>query len=86
MYTLEFENVTNSYGRETVVDDLTFTLQPGRLTGFLGPNGAGKATAMRSCSTSPSPKGRQFRYDHHAPTRPRRDSQGHHHQAPPGRP
>ena len=37
MYTLEFENVTNSYGRETVVDDLTFTLQLGRVTGFLGP-------------------------------------------------
>jgi len=47
MYTLEFERVTKSYGHEVVVDDLTFTVQPGRVTGFLGPNGAGKSTAMK---------------------------------------
>ena len=47
MYTLEFESVTKSYGHEVVVDDLTFTVQPGRVTGFLGPNGAGKSTAMK---------------------------------------
>ena len=37
MYTLEFANVTKRYGHEVVVDDLTFTVQPGRVTGFLGP-------------------------------------------------
>jgi ABC-2 type transport system ATP-binding protein len=47
MYTLEFDRVTKSYGHEVVVDDLTFTVQPGRVTGFLGPNGAGKSTAMK---------------------------------------
>jgi ABC-2 type transport system ATP-binding protein len=47
MYTLEFENVTKRYGREVVVDDLTFTVQPGRVTGFLGPNGSGKSTTMK---------------------------------------
>jgi len=47
MHTLEFENVTKSYGHEVVIDDLTFTVQPGRVTGFLGPNGAGKSTAMK---------------------------------------
>ncbi|MCY7402174.1 MAG: ATP-binding cassette domain-containing protein [Nocardioides sp.] len=47
MHTLEFENVTKSYGHEVVVDDLTFTVKPGRVTGFLGPNGAGKSTAMK---------------------------------------
>jgi len=47
MYTLEFESVTKNYGHEVVVDDLTFTVQPGRVTGFLGPNGAGKSTAMK---------------------------------------
>ena len=47
MYTLEFENVTKRYGHEVVVDDLTFAVQPGRVTGFLGPNGAGKSTAMK---------------------------------------
>ena len=47
MYSLEFENVTKRYGHEVVVDDLTFTVKPGRVTGFLGPNGAGKSTAMK---------------------------------------
>ena len=47
MYTLEFEHLTKRYGKEVVVDDLTFTVQPGRVTGFLGPNGAGKSTAMK---------------------------------------
>jgi len=47
MYTLEFEHVTKRYGHEVVVDDLTFTVKPGRVTGFLGPNGAGKSTAMK---------------------------------------
>ncbi len=47
MHTLEFENVTKSYAHEVVVDALTFTVQPGRVTGFLGPNGAGKSTAMK---------------------------------------
>jgi ABC-2 type transport system ATP-binding protein len=47
MYTLDFKNVTKRYRREVVVDDLTFTVQPGRVTSFLGPNGAGKSTAMK---------------------------------------
>jgi ABC-2 type transport system ATP-binding protein len=47
MYTLEFDNVTKSYRHEVAVDNLTFTVQPGRVTGFLGPNGAGKSTAMK---------------------------------------
>ncbi|OFE18374.1 hypothetical protein BA895_12135 [Humibacillus sp. DSM 29435] len=41
MYTLDFKNVTKSYGHQAVVDLLTFIVQPGRVTGFLGPNGAG---------------------------------------------
>jgi ABC-2 type transport system ATP-binding protein len=44
---LEIEHVTKSYGHHTVVDDLSFTVQPGRVTGFLGPNGAGKSTTMK---------------------------------------
>ena len=47
MYSLEIENVTKRYGHEVVVDDLSFTVRPGRVTGFLGPNGAGKSTTMR---------------------------------------
>jgi ABC-2 type transport system ATP-binding protein len=47
MYTLEIENVTKRYGPDVVVDDLTFTVQPGMVTCFLGPNGAGKSTTMK---------------------------------------
>lgn len=36
------------YGRTLAVDDLTFTVKPGLVTGFLGPNGAGKSTTMRA--------------------------------------
>ncbi|HEX9334420.1 MAG TPA: ABC transporter ATP-binding protein, partial [Pseudonocardiaceae bacterium] len=39
--------VTKRYGEKTAVDDLSFTVKPGVVTGFLGPNGAGKSTTMR---------------------------------------
>jgi ABC-2 type transport system ATP-binding protein len=39
--------LTKRYPSALAVDDLTFTVQPGRVTGFLGPNGAGKSTTMR---------------------------------------
>lgn len=41
------EHVTKSYGKKRAVDDLSFTVNPGVVTGFLGPNGAGKSTTMR---------------------------------------
>lgn len=41
------ENLTKRYGRKTAVDNLSFSLQPGVVTGFLGPNGSGKSTTMR---------------------------------------
>ena len=44
---IEAKNLTKKYGDKTAVDDLTFTVQPGIVTGFLGPNGAGKSTTMR---------------------------------------
>ncbi len=40
-------NLTKRYGEKVAVDDLTFEVTPGRVTGFLGPNGAGKSTTMR---------------------------------------
>lgn len=46
-YALEVEHVTKRYGDHTVVDDLSFTVPPGRVTGFLGPNGSGKSTTMK---------------------------------------
>ncbi len=44
---IEAKNLTKKYGEKTAVDNLTFTVQPGIVTGFLGPNGAGKSTTMR---------------------------------------
>jgi ABC-2 type transport system ATP-binding protein len=41
------DRLTKQYGPATAVDDVSFTAEPGRVTGFLGPNGAGKSTTMR---------------------------------------
>jgi ABC-2 type transport system ATP-binding protein len=45
--TLEIDGVTTRYGDRTVVERLSFTVRPGRVTGFLGPNGSGKSTTMK---------------------------------------
>ncbi|HEV8274447.1 MAG TPA: ATP-binding cassette domain-containing protein [Streptosporangiaceae bacterium] len=47
MSTIAVEALTKRYGAITAVDDLTFRLASGRITGFLGPNGAGKSTTIR---------------------------------------
>jgi ABC-2 type transport system ATP-binding protein len=44
---IEIEHVTKRYGEKVAVEDLTFSVKPGVVTGFLGPNGAGKSTTMR---------------------------------------
>src|SRR6195256_6977925 len=44
---IEVERVTKRYGDKLAVEDLTFAINPGTVTGFLGPNGAGKSTTMR---------------------------------------
>jgi len=44
---IELEGLTKRYGDTTAVDDLSFTVRPGHVTGFLGPNGSGKSTTMR---------------------------------------
>ncbi|GAB3301307.1 ATP-binding cassette domain-containing protein [Pseudoclavibacter terrae] len=46
--TIEVEGLTKQYGDKHAVRDVSFTVQPGKVTGFLGPNGAGKSTTMRS--------------------------------------
>ncbi len=45
--TIEVRGLTKRFGRIAAVNDLSFTVQPGRITGFLGPNGAGKTTTLR---------------------------------------
>ncbi|MHC5908323.1 ATP-binding cassette domain-containing protein, partial [Streptomyces sp. S6] len=44
---ITIQGLTKRYGETLAVDELTFDVQPGRVTGFLGPNGAGKSTTMR---------------------------------------
>ncbi|HET7683059.1 MAG TPA: ATP-binding cassette domain-containing protein [Marmoricola sp.] len=44
---ITIDSLTRKYGGFTAVDAITFTAEPGRVTGFLGPNGAGKSTTMR---------------------------------------
>ncbi len=44
---IEARGLTKRYGDTLAVDDLSFEVRPGRVTGFLGPNGAGKSTTMR---------------------------------------
>jgi ABC-2 type transport system ATP-binding protein len=70
---IELRGVSKSYGKKTAVRDLSFTVAPGRVTGFLGPNGSGKSTTMRLVLGLDSPdrgealvNGKRYR-DHRAP-------------------
>jgi len=67
--------LTKQYGSKRAVDDVSFTIAPGRVTGFLGPNGAGKSTTMRMIVGLDAPTsgrvtvgGRPYR-EHRAPLR-----------------
>src|SRR6266496_2121674 len=67
------ESLTKYYGEQRAVDDLSFTVQPGVVTGFLGPNGSGKSTTMRLILELDAPSsgdvtvnGKRYR-DHPAP-------------------
>jgi len=44
---IEARSLSKRYGGKVAVDNLSFTVEPGKATGFLGPNGAGKSTTMR---------------------------------------
>ncbi|WP_315584796.1 ABC transporter ATP-binding protein [Actinomyces viscosus] len=54
---IEAVNLTKRYGHKTAVDSISFTVQPGTVTGFLGPNGAGKSTTMRMIMGLDKPTG-----------------------------
>jgi ABC-2 type transport system ATP-binding protein len=47
MDSIQINGITKTYGDTRAVHNLSFTVEPGRVTGFLGPNGAGKSTTMR---------------------------------------
>jgi ABC-2 type transport system ATP-binding protein len=70
---IDVRRITKRYGKKVAVDDVTFSVEPGLVTGFVGPNGAGKSTLMRLIlgldapnSGSVSVNGRAYR-DHRAP-------------------
>jgi ABC-2 type transport system ATP-binding protein len=72
---IEAIGLTKRFGAKVAVDELTFTVQPGVVTGFLGPNGAGKSTTMRMLLGLDRPSagtcrvnGRPY-VEHHAPLR-----------------
>ena len=56
-------HLTKSYGKKTVVDDLSFELASGHVTGFVGPNGAGKSTTMRMMVGLARPDGGSVTYN-----------------------
>ncbi len=60
---IELLHVTKRYGNTLAVDDLSFTVQPGVVTGFLGPNGAGKSTTMRMILGLDRPSAGEIRLD-----------------------
>jgi ABC-2 type transport system ATP-binding protein len=57
MTSIDVRGLTKRYGPRTVVDDLTFAVPTGQVTGFLGPNGAGKSTTMRMIMGLAAPSG-----------------------------
>jgi ABC-2 type transport system ATP-binding protein len=54
---IEATNLLKDYGEKRAVDNLSFTVQPGIVTGFLGPNGSGKSTTMRLILGLDAPSG-----------------------------
>ncbi|WP_371619417.1 ABC transporter ATP-binding protein [Streptomyces sp. NBC_00454] len=54
---IEVQELTKRYGGKTAVDQLSFTVRPGQVTGFLGPNGAGKSTTLRMILGLEAPSG-----------------------------
>ena len=56
---IEARNLTKHFGDTVAVDDLSFDVKPGMVTGFLGPNGAGKTTTMRMILGLDHPNGGQ---------------------------
>jgi ABC-2 type transport system ATP-binding protein len=70
---IEAHSLTKDYGKKRAVDELSFVVEPGIVTGFLGPNGSGKSTTMRLILGLDAPtggsvtvNGKQYR-DHQAP-------------------
>ncbi len=59
---LSVDHLVKRYGEQTVVDDLSFHIEPGECLGVIGPNGAGKTTTIRMCLGLAEPDGGSVRY------------------------
>jgi ABC-2 type transport system ATP-binding protein len=60
---LEVRHLTKQYRRKAVVDDVSFTLSSGEITGYLGPNGSGKSTTVKMLTGLVEPSGGQILFD-----------------------
>jgi ABC-2 type transport system ATP-binding protein len=60
---IEIRGLTKRYGKTVAVDDLSFEVHPGMVTGFLGPNGAGKSTTLRMILGLDAPTSGEVRVD-----------------------
>jgi ABC-2 type transport system ATP-binding protein len=60
---IEAKGLTKRYGETVAVDNLSFEVKPGKVTGFLGPNGAGKSTTMRMILGLDTPTGGEVTID-----------------------
>jgi len=60
---IEIKRLSKRFGGVTAVDDLSFQVEPGRITGFLGPNGAGKTTTLRTLLGLVSPSSGTATFD-----------------------
>ncbi len=60
---IEANHLTKRYGKTVAVNEVSFTVRPGQVTGFLGPNGAGKSTTMRLILGLDTPSSGEVRVD-----------------------
>ena len=60
---IEAKHLTKRYGKTVAVNEVSFTVKPGQVTGFLGPNGAGKSTTMRMILGLDAPTSGEVRVD-----------------------
>ena len=74
---IQARHLTKRYGNKVAVNDISFDVHPGKVTGFLGPNGAGKSTTMRMIMGLDRPtsgavrvNGRPYRALAHCPSPP----------------
>jgi iron complex transport system ATP-binding protein len=74
MIEIEVHNVSLGYGRQTVLEDLTFRVRPGEMVGLIGPNGCGKSTIIRALSRVIPPRSGEILIDGREITKiPRRE-------------